>query len=61
MAHTHHCKICKIPVAVCSDERCQGDEGHFCTIHHPDPQYQRDLQPPPGRTTVVVNVPRDTK
>lgn len=63
MSHTHHCPVCKVPVAVCSDEHCLGDEGHYCTLHHPDPAYHQDLIPPPGRntTTVVIQAPTPTK
>lgn len=51
--HTHHCEVCKQVVASCSDEHCQGDTGHFCTAHHPDPQFQR-VDPPTVRMHVKV-------
>lgn len=62
MAHTHHCEVCKIPVAICSDDGCVGPDafGYYCTQHHPSPQFHRDLLPPPGRTTVIVtNGPKE--
>lgn len=28
MPHYHHCEVCKIPVAMCSDEACKTAENH---------------------------------
>jgi hypothetical protein len=28
MAHYHHCAVCKIPVAMCSDDSCKTVENH---------------------------------
>jgi hypothetical protein len=55
--HLHYCKVCKIPVAHCSDERCamtqgiaEGDEvkddNEYCPIHHPSPEHHVDPTPP---------------
>lgn len=56
MAHTHHCETCKVPVGICTDEGCVGQDakGHFCTLHHPDPEYHRDLNQPSKRTVVTL-------
>jgi len=41
MSHYHYCKVCKVPVANCSDDSCKEDPGHpnavqhFCSIHQP--------------------------
>jgi hypothetical protein len=60
VSHTHHCshthnngQRCNEVVAVCGDEHCQGDEGHYCTRHHPDPNHRRE-DPPVIRMTVAV-------
>lgn len=45
MAHTHHCEVCKQPVAVCDDGGCQGDTGHYCTVHHPNPAHHVEDKP----------------
>jgi hypothetical protein len=36
MAHNHHCKVCKIPVASCDHGACQGEGDYYCSLHHPD-------------------------
>ena len=52
MAHMHYCKVCKIPVANCSNDTCKTNEDHanagehFCSIHHPDPQFKVEPTPP---------------
>lgn len=63
-AHYHHCEVCKVPVANCSDDACQG-EGHpnngkhYCSVHHPDPQFRVEQQPPPPRYAVLVKSESD--
>jgi hypothetical protein len=64
MAHTHHCHVCNIPTAICDGACAQADQTpdcadaacldashghHYCTQHHPDPQYHKDMVAPPGR------------
>ena len=44
MAHWHYCETCKQPTAVC-DGPCQQDAKHYCTMHHPDPQFHKDWRP----------------
>jgi len=55
MAHTHHCQICKQVTAVCDDNHCQGDEGHYCPTHHPDPQFHIEDKPTVRMTVRVDN------
>lgn len=65
MAHTHHCDVCKQPVAICDGDICQQDvvrdpdtgqpvldadghlqeQKHYCTVHHPDPQFKVEDKP----------------
>jgi hypothetical protein len=54
MAHTHHCEVCKQPVAICGDDYCQGDSGHYCTAHHPDPQFHHEDEPTVRMTVRVA-------
>jgi len=56
MAHQHHCEKCGIAVGICSDDGCVGPDAHgwYCTQHHPDPKYHKDLVQPAKRTTVVM-------
>jgi hypothetical protein len=56
VAHTHHCKVCGVAVGIC-DGVCAGGEHDYCTLHHPDPQYQRDLNQPTRKT--VVTIPKE--
>lgn len=59
MAHTHHCEVCQISTAVCTDQACEG-EGHanagkhYCSIHHPDPAHRVEQAAPPPRYAVLV-------
>jgi len=58
MPHFHYCKICKLPVANCSDESCtaeakEGQEAHanagehYCSVHQPkdSPHYVAPTPP----------------
>lgn len=65
MPHTHHCEVCKIAVAVCSDEACQGDppeDGqphpnageHYCSIHHPEDEHKIVPALPLSRFNITV-------
>lgn len=59
MPHIHHCKVCMIPVANCSDDSCKGDEGHgnagehYCSIHHPAEHKVEQAAPPPRYAVLV--------
>lgn len=65
MAHTHQCKVCKVPVAICDDVGChQGkhpetgdlipvDTHDYCSLHHPD-EANRVEDKPVVRMTVKV-------
>jgi hypothetical protein len=53
MAHYHYCKVCKVPVAFCSDDSCKTDkdhanaaEEHFCSVHQP-PNSRHYIPPTP--------------
>jgi hypothetical protein len=53
MPHYHYCAICKIPVALCSDDSCKEEDSghanvgeHYCSIHHPDPEHHVEPTPP---------------
>jgi hypothetical protein len=57
MAHYHYCAVCRIPVANCADESCQQENSehanageHYCSIHHPDPEYHVAVTPPLKRS-----------
>lgn len=52
--HYHKCsqtfdngQKCHEIVAACEGGDCAGnDEGHFCSIHHPDPEHHVEPTPP---------------
>jgi hypothetical protein len=46
MGHTHHCEVCKQPVAICGESYCeQDDQRHYCSVHHPDPSFHIEDKP----------------
>lgn len=45
MSHTHHCEVCKQPVAICDGDSCVQEGPHYCTVHHPDPQFRVEDKP----------------
>lgn len=63
MPHTHHCAVCKIPVAVCSDDACANDETHgnagehYCPIHHTEAEHKVIPPPPLSRFNITVVAP----
>jgi hypothetical protein len=65
MAFLLHCPVCGVATGSADDNHSPpprkglGHVGAECTLHHPNPVHHRDLQPPPGRTTIVVNVPKE--
>jgi len=36
MPHMHHCAVCLVPVAMCSDDSCLSDESHPNAPGHHD-------------------------
>lgn len=63
MSHTHHCQVCKIAVAMCSDDACTGDDEHanagehYCSIHHPEEEHKAVVPPPLSRFNITVVAP----
>lgn len=53
MAHTHHCKVCMVPTAIC-DGPCVQEEDHYCSLHHTDPQYRHVPAQVPRMTVRVM-------
>ncbi len=53
--HYHKCcqelpnkQVCGQTVAVCGGDSCSQDqEKHYCSIHHPDPEFHVEPAPPP--------------
>lgn len=35
MSHTHHCKVCNTPMAICDGESCVQEGDHYCPLHVP--------------------------
>lgn len=60
MPHYHHCAKCGVQVSMCSDDTCRTDKKHanyglhYCSIHHPDPEFHVEPTPPLSRNPAPV-------
>lgn len=54
MAHTHHCKVCNIAVAIC-DGPCIQEEDHYCSQHHTDANFRIEDKPTVRMTVKIAD------
>jgi hypothetical protein len=54
VSHTHHCVVCNMTVAICS-EACVHEGDHYCSVHHPDPAKRHNPAPVARMNVRVVS------